>query len=198
MPQPQECGIWAESVTYTKVDGNTRSLTHWARPGIEPASSWMLVRFVSIEPWWELCLLYFKCLFSSISSRQGALRCCRLFIIKPWWTCGGHLINIYCFLFLPSQFHCYRPNQSIASSSKTHSWHPPSSSLLLYLPLTFSCPFYSEKVVSGSCHEMSPQNIWQKTERSLALFYFILFFLKSSIVTGWNEHGVDLSCHGNW
>ena len=29
---------------------NTGSLTHWARPGIEPTSSWILVRFVSTEP----------------------------------------------------------------------------------------------------------------------------------------------------
>ena len=33
---------------------NTRSLTHWARPRIEPASSWMLIRFVSTEPQCEL------------------------------------------------------------------------------------------------------------------------------------------------
>jgi len=33
---------------------NTESLTHWARPGIEPASSWMLVGFITAEPRWEL------------------------------------------------------------------------------------------------------------------------------------------------
>ena len=33
---------------------NTRSLTHWASPGIKPASSWMLVRFVFDEPQREL------------------------------------------------------------------------------------------------------------------------------------------------
>ena len=33
---------------------NVGSLTHRARPGIELASSWMLVRFVSAEPQWEL------------------------------------------------------------------------------------------------------------------------------------------------
>ena len=38
------------SVTYITAHSNTRSLTHWARPGIEPASSWILVRFVSAEP----------------------------------------------------------------------------------------------------------------------------------------------------
>ena len=29
---------------------NTTSLTHWARPGIQPASSWTLVRFVIAKP----------------------------------------------------------------------------------------------------------------------------------------------------
>jgi len=32
----------------------TEYLTHWVRPGIEPASSWVLVRFVTAEPRWEL------------------------------------------------------------------------------------------------------------------------------------------------
>ena len=27
--------------------GNTKSLTHWARPGIEPPSLWILVRFIT-------------------------------------------------------------------------------------------------------------------------------------------------------
>ena len=49
-PQPQQCGIWAPSATYTTAHGNAGSLTHWARPGIEPASSWMLIRFVSTSP----------------------------------------------------------------------------------------------------------------------------------------------------
>ena len=39
--------------TYTTAHVNTGSLTHWAGPGIEPASSWMLVRLVSAEPGWE-------------------------------------------------------------------------------------------------------------------------------------------------
>ena len=34
-------------------------LTHRARPGIEPASSWILVRFVTAEPRWELFILFF-------------------------------------------------------------------------------------------------------------------------------------------
>ena len=35
------------SVTYTTARGNARSLTHWARPGIEPATSWFLVGFIN-------------------------------------------------------------------------------------------------------------------------------------------------------
>ena len=35
-------------------------LTHWARSGIEPESSWILVRFVSAAPQWKLPVLTFK------------------------------------------------------------------------------------------------------------------------------------------
>ena len=43
---------------------NARSLTHWARSGIKPASSWMLVRFITTEPQWELHLWVFSPLYS--------------------------------------------------------------------------------------------------------------------------------------
>ena len=52
-PQSQQLGIQATS-TYTTVHGNAVSLTHWAKPGIEPTHSWILVRFISTEPWQEL------------------------------------------------------------------------------------------------------------------------------------------------
>ena len=48
-PQPQQCRIRAVSVTYTTTLSNAGSLTHWARPGIEPATSWLLVRL--FNPW---------------------------------------------------------------------------------------------------------------------------------------------------
>ena len=37
------------SATYTTPHDSTRFLTHWVRPGIEPASSWKVVRFISAE-----------------------------------------------------------------------------------------------------------------------------------------------------
>ena len=40
--------------TYTTAHGNAGFLTHWVRPGIKPASSWILARFVTTEPQWEL------------------------------------------------------------------------------------------------------------------------------------------------
>jgi len=46
-PQPQQLGIQATSATYTTAHGNTGSLTHWARPWIEPATSWFLVGFAN-------------------------------------------------------------------------------------------------------------------------------------------------------
>ena len=38
------------SVTYTTAQGKTGFLTHWERPRIEPASSWLLVGFIITEP----------------------------------------------------------------------------------------------------------------------------------------------------
>ena len=35
------------SENYTATRSNAKSLTYWVRPGIEPASSWILVMFVS-------------------------------------------------------------------------------------------------------------------------------------------------------
>ena len=49
--------IQTASTTYTTAHGNTGSWTHWVRPGIEPATSWFLVRFISAAPRWELRFL---------------------------------------------------------------------------------------------------------------------------------------------
>ena len=45
-PQSQQHWIQASSVTYTTADGHTRSLTHWARPGVEHATPWFPVAFI--------------------------------------------------------------------------------------------------------------------------------------------------------
>ena len=47
MPQSQQHQILTTSATYTTAHGTAGSLAHWARPGIEPATSWLLVGFIS-------------------------------------------------------------------------------------------------------------------------------------------------------
>ena len=47
MPQSQQCQTWATSATYTKGHPYAGSLTHWARSGIKPSTSWALVEFVN-------------------------------------------------------------------------------------------------------------------------------------------------------
>ena len=47
-PQLEQCQIWATSVTYTAACSNTRSLTHWGRPGIQPTSSWTLCKLLNL------------------------------------------------------------------------------------------------------------------------------------------------------
>ena len=46
-------------LTYITAHGNTGSLTHWAMPEIEPASSRILVGFITAEPREKLPLLPF-------------------------------------------------------------------------------------------------------------------------------------------
>ena len=55
---------WIRAVTTNlhHSHSNARSLTHWTRPAIKSASSWVLVRFFSTEPRWELprqCNIFF-------------------------------------------------------------------------------------------------------------------------------------------
>ena len=58
-PQPQQRRVHAASATSTTVHGNAGSLTRCVRPGMEHASSWILVRFVTTAPQQELQT--FKC-----------------------------------------------------------------------------------------------------------------------------------------
>ena len=55
---------------------NTRPLTHWMRPGIEPTSSWILVGSVTAEPWWELqYFIIFDATINGIASLILFLNC---------------------------------------------------------------------------------------------------------------------------
>ena len=58
MPQPQQHQIRAKSAPYTTANGNAGALTHWVRPGINPVSSWILVRFITVEPQWNSWIIF--------------------------------------------------------------------------------------------------------------------------------------------
>ena len=68
-PQPQQRQIRASSATYSTAHGIARSLTHGARPGMEPSTSWFLVRLISSVPQWKLLysLRIFKKFWRKIS-----------------------------------------------------------------------------------------------------------------------------------
>ena len=51
--------IGATAASLRHSHSNAGSLTHSAKPGIEPAISWFLVRFVSAAPRQELLVLQF-------------------------------------------------------------------------------------------------------------------------------------------
>ena len=50
LPSTQQHRIWATSAIYITAHSSAGSLTHWGRPGIRPASSWIVVRFVTTQP----------------------------------------------------------------------------------------------------------------------------------------------------
>ena len=84
MAQLQQHKIQASSSTYTIAHRNAGSLTHRAKPGIEPTTSWFLVGFVSTAPQRELLPHLF---FTSLKrdSSQCSLP------LSPRLTCALHL-----------------------------------------------------------------------------------------------------------
>ena len=69
--------VWAASAAHTTAHGNARSLTHWARPEIEPVSSWILIEFLTAVPRWELQIvafydigIYSKCIYSVLQYKK--------------------------------------------------------------------------------------------------------------------------------
>ena len=84
------------SVIYTTPHGNTGCLTHWARPGIEPSTSWFLVGFISAVPKWELPVSFFFFFFSHVGSIFSPVEnglCLYEIVIEVTldWSCSYHM-----------------------------------------------------------------------------------------------------------
>ena len=73
---------------YTIAPGNTGSLTHRERPGIEPTSSWILVGFILAEPQWELPQLG---LYVSARSTLYLLQSAIISCVFP--DCQGYILT---------------------------------------------------------------------------------------------------------
>ena len=57
---------------YPTAHSNPGYLTHWVRPGIEPAFSWILVGFITSEPQWEFSMpTLFPGGLASCATRMG-------------------------------------------------------------------------------------------------------------------------------
>ena len=101
------------SVTYTTAHSNSGSLDHWASPGIEPTTSWFLVRFI------HHCAMKGNPI-SRIFNYQNPIAC--IFFLSDCL-----------FLFHKIDFNCIQVISSISSS-----FFLLLSSILLYT-ISYSC-----------------------------------------------------------
>ena len=104
-PQPQQCQIWVVSATHTTAHGNTGSLTHWARPRIEPASSWILVVYVFAEPW-----------LTSMGVHGPCEKIAFLSIGPGLFTCHCHLCIFYSSVSRGSTFVKFNTHKTITNT----------------------------------------------------------------------------------
>ena len=124
----------------TGAPSNARPLTHWGRPGIEPATSWILVRFITAEPQWELpqtyLLLGFRERFawllwaigsylgghitnppsSSCTSHSHCQRCLMPSIPDPFWDGGVYGESWVALINSPGQTLTLQPHLPCAKS----------------------------------------------------------------------------------
>ena len=131
-PQPQLRQIWASSVTYTTGHGNARSLTHWSRPGIEPTSSWVLVRFFNHWAQWERLVCFFSC-FTLLPNVAWILYVFGILIPFLMW-----FANILPFIRLPFHFVdgflcCAKAYKFVLMCFNWHQPHPPLSRSMVAL-----------------------------------------------------------------
>ena len=130
--------IRAAAVTYTTSHGNIKYFTHWARPGIEPASSWILVWFITAEPQKELWNLW------KFLKHRRKLDSSRA--IKQSWKCGkNRYAKVFCLVFFQSYLffiYFYVPNKLFFSYYTA--WWPSYTYMYALFFLTLSCSIISD------------------------------------------------------
>ena len=87
MPQPQQQGIWAVTVTCSTAYGNTGFLTHRVRPGIKSASSQK--QHQVLKPTEPQCKLLLQC--NSYHKRKNPKK--QFFVIYPSLCMRGQILS---------------------------------------------------------------------------------------------------------
>ena len=87
-PKPQQHRIQATPATYTTAPSSAGSLTHWARLGIKPESSWMLVRFVTL---WATTGN--SCMHRFSMNKEDPFRKECIFLNERWQTAPWHVLK---------------------------------------------------------------------------------------------------------
>ena len=117
--QPQQCQIQAVSANYTATHGSARSLTHCARPGIEPTTSWILVGFMTTQP--HVAFLNLYLMYPSWKPIS----------ILPWVLCFWGLFkvlfhpkvtNIFSYIFSCRYFFHFTATPEAYGNSLVRSW----------------------------------------------------------------------------
>ena len=113
---------------YTIAHGNARSLIHWARSGIEPASSWILAGFIYAAPQWELlwflislfiCSLVFREDFSCIHCHESVKLC---IVYNLNFDIFSFFLFFFLFCFL--ELHLWHMEFSRLGSNQSYSFRP--------------------------------------------------------------------------
>ena len=137
--------------TYTTAHGNTRSLTHWWRPGIKPATSLFLVGFVSAAPQQELPVSYV--FFQKFYSSPFYIYVYELFWVN--FMKGVRFVSIFIYLLAsgcPIIQHHFRQKTVLST-------------------LTFLCPFVKDQLTTFA-------QFYFYTFYSLPLIYVSIFSLE--------------------
>ena len=157
-----------QSVIYTTAHGNAGFLSHWVRPRIEPASSWIPVRFVTSVPPWELPDSSFQIMFSFEFSGQS-----HWYSMFPWMTMMPFLffrrkktvtllhsykISFFCLLRRNSNIGCLFPTLLLEYITCITSWQPQWAtqwSRMYYYSLFFKNIFIFSIIVDLQCPTIS-------------------------------------------
>ena len=163
-------------LAYTVVHGTTGSLTHWARPGIKPAFSWILVGLVTAEPWRELWKYFMVHVGSGFLRRVFSLDF--LGWLGPWEPTATSLKL--------SNHSCHSHTLQVTKWWLTKIWLPfPFKSLSLLLPLAekFSLIPYISAWLASKLITQDPSwaslsqsdHPWAKIESFSISFFFCIF-----------------------